>query len=142
MPHLFRKFSRVEPDGQEEDTGLELAIRTGIIEAHGERIWAESDGPGSGARFTFTVPAVEEAATERHWPAPSEQQQERKGQPILVVDDDPETLRYVRKPLSEAGFDPIVTADPKEVLLQVENRPHLVLLDLMLPGTDGIELPP
>ncbi len=57
-----------------------------------------------------------------------------------MVDDDPETIRYVRKPLSEAGFDPIVTADPKEVLLQVENRPHLVLLDLMLPGTDGIEL--
>ena len=32
------------------------------MEAHGGRIWAESDGPGLGARFTFTIPAVEDAA--------------------------------------------------------------------------------
>ncbi len=58
-----------------------------------------------------------------------------------MLDDDPETLRYVRKVLSEAGYKPIVTADPEEALpLMEENRPHLVLLDLMLPGADGIAL--
>ena len=31
------------------------------MEAHGGRIWAESDGPGLGARFTFTLPTVEKA---------------------------------------------------------------------------------
>ncbi len=69
LPHLFRKFSRVEPDDPGGDTGLGLAICKGIVEAHGGRIWAESDGPGLGPRFTFTVPAVEEAASERHRPA-------------------------------------------------------------------------
>ena len=60
---------------------------------------------------------------------------------VLVVDDDPQMLRYVRDTLSEADFAPIVTADPAEIegLMETE-RPHLVLLDLMLPGTDGIEL--
>ena len=57
------------------------------------------------------------------------------------MDDDPQTLRYVRDALSEAGYEPIVTGDPEEVgRLMEETRPHLVILDLMLPGADGIEL--
>ena len=58
-----------------------------------------------------------------------------------MIDDDPQMLRYVRNTLLEADFAPIVSADPAEVegLMETE-RPHLVLLDLMLPGTDGIEL--
>ncbi len=66
---------------------------------------------------------------------------ERERERILVVDDDPQTLRHVRDALARAGYEPIVTGDPQEALSQVEaNDPHLVLLDLMLPGTDGIEL--
>ena len=62
-------------------------------------------------------------------------------EPILVVDDDPQTLMYIRSALSESGYTPIVTASAEEALkLLVESRPHLVLLDLMLPGSDGIEL--
>ena len=141
LPDLFRKFSRVGDDDQGEDTGLGLAICKGIVEAHGGRIWAESKGPGLGTRFAFTIPAVETAAVERFQPAPDLREEEAAGQPILVVDDDPQTLRYVRKALSDAGFDPIVTADPEEALRLVEEkRPDLVLLDMMLPGADGIEL--
>ena len=61
LPYLFRKFSRMETEEQGGDTGLGLAVCKGIVEAHGGRIWAESDGPGLGARFTFTLPTVEEA---------------------------------------------------------------------------------
>ena len=47
-----------------------------------------------------------------------------------MVDDDPQALRYIRNVLSETGFTPIVTADPKEALLLIEEqKPHLVLLD-------------
>ena len=57
------------------------------------------------------------------------------------MDDDPQTLRHVRDALTNAGYTPVVTGDPEEALSLVEaNDPHLVLLDLMLPGTDGIEL--
>ena len=58
-----------------------------------------------------------------------------------MVDDDPQTLRYVREVLSDAGYAPLVTGDPDGLagVIRAE-RPQLVLLDLMLPGTDGIEL--
>ena len=60
---------------------------------------------------------------------------------ILAVDDDPQALRYVRDALAKAGYTPVVTGDPEEALRLVdEEKPDLVLLDLMLPGADGIEL--
>ena len=60
---------------------------------------------------------------------------------VLAVDDDPQALRYVRDALASAGYTPVVTGDPEEALRLVgEEKPDLVLLDLMLPGTDGIEL--
>ena len=63
LPHLFRKFYGVE--GSEAGwelggAGLGLAICKGIVEAHGGRIWAESDGLGHGARLTFTLPVATE----------------------------------------------------------------------------------
>ena len=141
LPLLFRKFSRREDEDPWGDTGLGLAICKGIVEAHGGRIWAESDGPELGARFAFTLPAVEEPVAERVRPALSPRQDAKAGETVLVVDDDPQTLSYVRKALSDAGYVPIVTADPEEALPFVkESQPDLVLLDLMLPGTDGIDL--
>ena len=142
LPHLFRKFSRIDGEDRRRDiagSGLGLAICKGIVEAHGGRIWAESDGPGLGARFTFTIPVAGDAAA--GVPRRSARRERAERERILVVDDDPQTLRHVRDALARAGYEPIVTGDPQEALSQVEaNDPHLVLLDLMLPGTDGIEL--
>ena len=65
----------------------------------------------------------------------------RERQKILVVDDDPQTLRHVRDVLTASGYAVFATGDHEELsrLIGAE-RPSLVLLDLMLPGTDGIQL--
>ena len=146
LPHLFRKFSRIEGEEQGGDTGLGLAVCKGIVEAHGGRIWAESDGPGLGARFTFTLPTVEEAGFVSP-PSPPQLSTQPSLRPvreqvrILAVDDDPQALRYIRDALVRSGYAAIATGDPDDVpRLMQEEKPHLVLLDLMLPGADGIEL--
>ena len=144
LPHLFRKFSRLDGEDRRRDpggAGMGLAISKGIVEAHGGRIWAESDGPGLGSRFTFAIPAVKETAARASPRSSSRRQAERSRPRILAVDDDPQTLRYIRDALSKVGYAPIVTGNPEEVLCLVEKEePQLVLLDLQLPGSDGIEL--
>ena len=144
LPHLFRKHVRLG-DGGIRGSGLGLAICKGLVEAHGGRIRAESAGAGMGTRFTFTIPVADEpaeggeAGVGRGASRPSGERRQRA--PILVVDDDPQMLRYVRDTLMEAGYSPLVTGDPREAVHLIRTKkPQLVLLDLMLPGTDGIEM--
>ena len=60
---------------------------------------------------------------------------------MLAVDDDPRALKFVRYSLSSASFQQIVTGDPDHVVFLMEaNEPRVVLLDLMPPRIDGIEM--
>ncbi|MDE0127135.1 MAG: ATP-binding protein [Bryobacterales bacterium] len=147
LPHLFRKHARVG-GGRERGirgSGLGLAICKGLVEAHGGRIRAESGGVGLGTRFTFTLPAAEstggraaDGPPRRSGGSPADGRGLTR---VLVVDDDPQTLKYVRDALAMPGYTTLSTVDPQEVSrLLGTRRPHLVLLDLLMPGTDGIEL--
>ena len=147
LPHLFRKYADVGGGDQAPDfggVGLGLAICKGLVEAHGGRIRAESAGLGRGATFSFTLPVADEPAHGAAAGASGRSRRSRDGREqtrILVVDDDPEMLRYVRDALAEAGYTPVVTGESEELPdLIRRHRPALVLLDLMLPGTDGLEL--
>ena len=60
---------------------------------------------------------------------------------ILVVDDDPKIVALVRAYLVSAGFDVLTAADGAQAIRLVrERRPRLVVLDLMLPEVDGLEV--
>ena len=136
LPRLFDKHTG---PGSKAGYGLGLAICKGLVEAHGGRIRAESPGPGLGTAVTFTLPVAGEtgaAAVE----APTGDQPGERAR-ILVVDDDPRMLRSVRDTLSAAGYAPLVTGEPGELAHIIRSeRPRLVLLDLVMPGKDGIAL--
>ena len=142
LPHLFRIHAAAGGAGGANGRGLDLglAICKGLVEAHGGRIRADSLAPGRGTRITFTLPAVERTGggtSPSHSALPHVE--ERTG--ILVVDDDPLTLRIVRHALIDAGFVTSVTGDPRELSHLISTRqPQLVLLDLVFPSADGIAL--
>ena len=145
LAHLFRKHVRLSGEGGLGASGLGLAICKGLVEAHGGRISAASAGLGQGTCFTFTLPVAAErpedaASAARHRRSRAARGDAERAR-ILVVDDDPQALRYVREALGEAGYAVLVTGDHRQLsdIIAAES-PDLVLLDLMLSGTDGIEL--
>ena len=149
LPHLFKKFAAPDQNDLENDVsgpGWGLAICRGIVEAHGGRISVHSDGLDKGTRVTFSLPIAEEGkhTTQHLEPAPSTASRGKKTlwkSPILVVDDDPQTLRQVRNILSKEGYPSIVTGNSQDVpKLMEENHPALVVMDLVMPGMDGVEV--
>ena len=140
LPQLFLKHA-----GGGSGTaghGLGLAICKGLVEAHGGRIRAASDGPGTGTTVTFTLPAADSAEPGAGRTAGRSSAVASGERPrILAVDDDPNMLRFVRDALGGAGYRTLVTgaSDDLGALIRAE-RPQLVLLDLLLPGRDGLQL--
>lgn len=61
---------------------------------------------------------------------------------ILAVDDDPDILRIVQKSLERAGFEVATAGDGPSALSWIERYglPHLAVVDIMMPGMDGLEL--
>ena len=138
LPHLFRRHAGAGggADGR-GGSGLGLAICKGLVEAHGGRIRAESAGVARGTTVTFTLPAAEEEDAA----PPARSRHRREQTPVLVVDDDPHALRQARDALAAAGYAPAATAEPGNIPRLLETkRPALAVLDLVLPGVDGIEL--
>jgi len=58
LPHIFTRFYRIDKSRSRRygGSGIGLTIAKHLVEAHGGRIWAESEGLGKGVRFTFTIP--------------------------------------------------------------------------------------
>ena len=134
-----------DPDWEAVEDDLTIAICRGIVEAHGGRWNAEGQGSEIGGRFTFSLPAApDDTAVEATEVVPgplSSRSSDRDLPRILAIDSDPQALTYVQDTLSLAGYSPIATSNLEEVHSLIEAEvPQLVLLELMLPGTEGLEL--
>jgi PAS domain S-box-containing protein len=143
LPQVFERF--VQADGatsrQQGGLGLGLAIAHHLVQQHGGRLTATSDGQGRGATFTLELPALTGL---RRNPGATEGDRRRsqlEGTHILVVDEDPDARQLLKRLLEQNGADVAEAASSAEALAEVTLRAfELVLVDLALPGMDGYNL--
>ncbi len=114
--------------------GLGLAICKGVVRLHGGEISATSDGPGKGATFSVVLPTCPTPAAAVA-PAPT-----AAGKRILLVDDQPDTLRLLAMLLRHAGYD-VSTADSVRSALDAAGHGvELLISDLQLGDGTGADL--
>jgi signal transduction histidine kinase len=131
---VFEPFFTTKPEG--EGTGLGLSISQGIVREHGGRIMLATE-EGRGSTFTVQLPL----ATQPPAPTPDV----RPGAParrlkVLVVDDEPHILHYMRATLDAWGHIPVVASDGEEALALAGNDDFdLLISDLRMPRLGGRE---
>lgn len=132
--HAFDPFFTTKPEGQ--GTGLGLSIAQGIVREHGGQI-SLSTTIGAGATFTIELPGA--GAPRRSDPAiPAIAN--RGPLKVLVVDDEPHILHYLRATLESWGHQ-VITAGDGAAALETLGREtwDVIVTDLRMPKVSGRE---
>ncbi|MBI2784606.1 MAG: response regulator, partial [Gammaproteobacteria bacterium] len=144
LTRLFQAFSQADASTTSKygGTGLGLAISKQFAQMMQGDITVAST-PGVGSTFTIRMPAkvlskqpkVVNQATHKLTRSPFSSQSRPK---ILVIDDDKEIRSVIAEVLSMSGYDVVEAASGQQGLDHVSRFvPHLILLDVMMPGIDG-----
>lgn len=138
LARLYDPFFTTKPAGQ--GTGLGLPVAKRIIENHGGRIDVVSE-QGKGATFAVSLPRVPEEgeADETHAKAiPAV----RAGVTAILGEDNPHVRAVLRSSLHDMGINVLEARDGEELLRvyrRSDVRPHLLVLDMEMPGVSGAE---
>ena len=152
LPHVFDRFRQQDSSmtRRHGGLGLGLAIVRHIVDAHGGTVRAASPGCGLGATFTVklpistpfdqpesSVPLITKKTTQE---GPIQSQQ-LSGFQVLVVDDDYDARKMLRKILSNHGAKVLEAASAGEAMQIIKSyRLALIVSDIGMPDVDGYEL--
>jgi PAS domain S-box-containing protein len=132
---FFRGDGKATRDGG--GLGIGLALARDLVELHGGRIEARSDGPGRGSEFVVCLPWLAEAGQPAAAPRPEPARSARKLR-VLVVEDLRDSAESLAMLLRVDGHEVQIASDGEEgVQLACATRPDVVLLDLGLPKLNG-----
>jgi PAS domain S-box-containing protein len=153
LPYVFDRFRQAEASvsRRQGGLGLGLAVVRHLVELHGGRIRAESEGPDQGSTFTVDLPL----AQERRDPARAEERrreiERRRGRSsdrvrldgvhILLVEDDDDSRKLLGTMLKRYGAEVTSTKSVAEAFdVFSQDVPDLLISDIGMPDEDGYEL--
>ena len=126
--------------------GIGLAIVRSLVELHQGKVWAASDGPGTGSEFVVDLPLVPGACAAGYLPALARKTRTvdpTGGRParILIVDDNEDAAQLLAEFLSELGHEVRTAHDgPSAIDVARTFTPTICLVDIGLPVMDGYEV--
>jgi signal transduction histidine kinase/ActR/RegA family two-component response regulator len=143
LPYIFELFTQAErtPDRSQGGLGIGLALVKSLVALHGGSVDARSEAPGRGSEFEICLPRLNAAD-----PAPvaaGGEVQAARAQPlrVIVVDDNQDAAQMLATLLEVQGHAVSVEYDGRGAVLRARlERPHVMLLDIGLPDTDGYAL--
>ena len=142
LSHVFDLFSqaRAPGGGAEGGLGIGLALVRKLVEIHGGSVTAHSDGWGRGCTMSVQLPLLRVASASEgpsHVapPAPA-----AAGRTVVVADDNVDAADSLGMLLRFEGHDVTIVHDGEAAVAAVQaRRPDVVVLDLGMPGMDGLE---
>jgi PAS domain S-box-containing protein len=145
LPRIFDLFVQGGQalDRSQGGLGLGLTIVRSVVELHGGRVVARSQGRGKGSEFSVTLPLLAGAAAAQlvSETRPQPSAAIAKGARILIVDDNLDALALLSEALQLVGYETHEAEDAAGALAKAEEiMPQLALLDIGLPVMNGYEL--
>ncbi len=141
LPHVFELFTQSSQtlDRSAGGLGIGLALVRQLAELHGASVSAESPGPGQGSTFILRLPVTE--PPERRDELPPRPRPARRCR-ILIVDDNAPAAEVFAALLVRLGGHQVEVAHDGPAGFETARRfrPHIVFLDIGLPGMDGLEV--
>jgi signal transduction histidine kinase/CheY-like chemotaxis protein len=143
LPYIFELFTQAErtPDRSQGGLGIGLALVKSLVALHGGSVDARSEAPGRGSEFEICLPRMNTAEVAPM--AASGETPAARAQPlrVVVVDDNQDAAQMLATLLEVQGHAVSVEYDGRGALLRARlERPHVMLLDIGLPDTDGYAL--
>jgi CheY-like chemotaxis protein len=136
---VFEMFTRVErSDRTNAGLGIGLALVKSIVEMHGGRVEAHSEGADRGTEVLLRLPLLQSATATENEPPPTGEWAGHSLRRVLVVDDNEAAANLLAVVVEKFGHEVRVAYDGQQAIAVADRfQPDVVLMDLGMPNLDG-----
>ena len=144
LPAVFDRFRQADSSASRRHGGLGIGLTLvrELVELHGGRVHAQSEGVDKGSTFTVTLPVMSgRVSEERPVFDPRAEGTRLDGVDVLYVDDDLDARILSERILTDRDANVLLAASAEEAMEVLRSkRPHVLISDIGLPEVDGYDL--